>query len=59
MSAAAYALNGGNPSEDDLIRALAKAFDAPESAAIAWLAAIHVRFDARAAQERLVERSGS
>ena len=49
--------HGGVPTEDQIIKALAKAFDAPESAAISWLSAIHIRFDARAAQERLVERS--
>ena len=49
--------NGGRPTEDQIIQALAKAFEAPEAAAIAWLGDIHTRFDARAAQERLVERS--
>lgn len=47
---------GGVPTEDEIIQALARAFDAPEAAVITWLAAIHVRFDAKAAQERLVER---
>jgi hypothetical protein len=50
--------NGGVPKEDEIIKALAKAFGAPEAAAITWLAAIATRFDARAAQERLVEREG-
>jgi hypothetical protein len=48
--------HGGVPTEDQLIAALAKAFDAPEAAAITWLAGIHIRFDAKAAQERLAER---
>lgn len=48
--------NGGCPTEDQIIQALAKAFEAPEAAAIAWLAAIHIRFDAKAAQERLAAR---
>lgn len=47
---------GGRPTDDEIVRALAEAFDAPESAAIAWLASIHTRFDARSAQERVVER---
>jgi hypothetical protein len=50
--------NGGVPKEDEIIQALAKAFDAPEAAAITWLAALARHFDARAAQERLVERMG-
>lgn len=53
-----YEKSGGVPKEDEIIQALAKAFDAPEAAAITWLAAISTRFNARAAQERLVERSG-
>lgn len=45
--------NGGAPSEDDMISALATYFDAPKSAAISWLTMIHIRFDAKAAAERL------
>lgn len=56
MSTKAQAENGGMPKIDEIIDALAKAFDAPPSAAVAWLSAIHVRFDAKAAQERIVER---
>lgn len=48
---------GGMPSEDQIIQALAKSFDAPEAAAIAWLAAMVARFDFKAAAERLAERS--
>ena len=48
--------NGGQPTEDELIQGLAQAFEAPEAAAISWLAAIHNRFDAKAAQERLAAR---
>ena len=51
--------HGGVPTEDQIIQALAKAFDAPESAAVSRLSQIHVRFDARAAQERVVERTGA
>ncbi len=54
-----FQTNGGVPAEDEIIAALAKAFGAPEAAAISWLAAIHLRFDARAAQERLVEREAA
>lgn len=49
--------NGGVPNEDEIIQALAKSFDAPEAAAITWLATIGKWFNPRAAQERLVERS--
>lgn len=52
-----YLGNGGIPSDDELIQAIAKAFDAPEAAAIAWLARVKITFDPRAAQERLVERA--
>jgi len=50
--------NGGVPREDEIIQALAKAFDAPEAAAITWLATIAKWFNPKAAQERLVERQG-
>ncbi len=50
---------GGVPTDDDLIAALAYAFNAPEATAIAWLSRIHVRFNAKAAQDRLVEREAS
>lgn len=48
-----------NPTEDELIAALAAHFAAPEAAAIAWLSALANRFDARAAQERLAARNGT
>ena len=52
------AYGGGMPSQDEIIAALALHFDAPKSAAVAWLAALAVHFDARAAQERIVEAGG-
>ena len=52
-----FLYKGAAPSEDDIIQALSKAFDAPESAAIAWLSVIHIRFDPKAAAERLAARS--
>lgn len=48
-----------NPSEDELIAAIALHFGAPEAAAIAWLSAFTTRFDAKAAQERLAARTGT
>lgn len=47
------AYNPTNPSEADIIAAIAKAFGAPESVAIAWLSALAVRFDAKAHAERI------
>jgi hypothetical protein len=49
--------DGGRPSEDDLIKALAIYFDAPECAAVAWLSGIHQHFDAKAATERIAAQS--
>jgi len=45
-----------NPSEEQIIYALAKAFSAPPSAAVAWLSAIQRSFNPVLAQERIVER---
>lgn len=47
------------PSEDQIIAALAQHFQAPQSAAIAWLAAIKLHFDPKAAAERLAERNAT
>jgi hypothetical protein len=50
--------DGVKPTHDELIEALARFFDAPESAAISWLQDIVRTFDARAANERLAKRTG-
>lgn len=54
---AAPTFNGGQPTEDELISALADYFQAPEAAAISWLSSIKNRFDPKAAAERLAERN--
>lgn len=54
-----YQRHGGVPKEDEIIQALSEYFGAPEAAVISWLAALHTRFDPKAAQERLVARSHS
>lgn len=47
------------PTDDEIIAALAQHFQAPQAAAISWLAALSLRFDAKAATERLVERNAT
>lgn len=44
-----------NPTEAEIINALAAYFDAPPSAVVAWLTILQKTFDPRAAQERIVE----
>lgn len=47
-----------NPTENEIIDALAKAFSAPPSAAIAWLTDLSRHFNPKAHQDRLVELEG-
>lgn len=49
--------DGVKPTHDQIIEALARFFDAPESAVISWLGDIVRNFDARAANERLAKRT--
>jgi hypothetical protein len=50
--------DGIKPTHDQIIEALARFFDAPESAVISWLGDIVRNFDSRAANERLAKRIG-
>lgn len=56
--AAAAPYQDTNPTELQIIDALAKAFDAPPSAAVAWLTMLQKSFDPKAAQELIAQREG-
>jgi hypothetical protein len=52
-------LSGMNqPSEDDIIAALARALDAPEPVVLSWLTSFARHFDAKGAAERMAARHG-
>lgn len=46
------------PSEDDIIKALARALDAPEPVVLSWLTSFARNFNAKAAAERMAARAG-
>lgn len=48
--------NGINPSEDDIIAALAAHYGCPEAVALGWLTSMMVHFNPKAASERLMAR---
>ncbi len=50
-------ISGTNqPSEDEVIAALAKGLDAPEAVVISWLTTIFRHFDPKKAADRLAAR---
>jgi hypothetical protein len=52
-------LSGMNqPTEDEIIMAVARQLDAPEAVALSWLTSFVRHFDPKAAAERMAAREG-